>query len=198
MFFFYLYYIMSREEFTINSNSINSLTLYFGPYHSIKVDVNGSFKTFLSDLTKAKGLTIEINANNILMMGPFDDQSHLDGIDFYTDFNYTNYNLYFQNDNDNDVALAIVFSNDLNLAFNIITNNFSNFYFPISNYQSKKLTFYYNNGLIFHEKKYSSLFIILISISQGIVFIFLLICSSSCVVDHYHKIYFFKECKASK
>lgn len=123
-------------------------------------------------MSKAKGLSLEIEVEDTKKFGPFDHHSHLDGIDFNSEYmNNTNYKLIFTNEGDYNIQLAIVFEEDLETSLKFINQNFTNFQFPISNYKSTKFTYFYSSGLIFHEKKYSKAFFIGVPIALALIFI---------------------------
>lgn len=173
MIFFFISFALSHQVFNITSESIKSLVLYFKPRHSVDVSVSSGFQTYFSDITKANRLSLEIQTNDSSTFGPFDHQTHLDGIDFQSDD--IEYTLSFVNEGDYEIEFAMVFGENLKSSLNIINHNFSHFYFPITNYPSKKYTFFYHDGLIFHEKKYSLVYFIGISISLIVIFIFVIV-----------------------
>ncbi|KAK8892893.1 hypothetical protein M9Y10_030144 [Tritrichomonas musculus] len=154
MIFFLINFTLSRQ-FNVTSNSIKSLVLYFHPHHCIEVSVSSEFHTYFSDLTKANGISLEIQTNNSSTFGPFNHRSHLDGIDFHPD--NLGYKLIFTNEGNNEIQLATVFARTLKDSLKTINEDFSNFEFPISNYPSSKFSYFNSEGLIFHEKKYSSI-----------------------------------------
>lgn len=173
MILIFIHFSISTQLFNITSDPIQSLILYFKPHYSIDIEVNSQFQTYFSDLTRAKGLSIEIEEDKNKVYGPFNHYSHLDGIDFHSINN--NYKIELTNEEDHDIQLAIVFDVSLKASLNTIQHNFSNFYFPISNYLSKKYTYFCSGGLIFNEKKYSSTIFIVSSIVLGVILIIMII-----------------------
>ena len=164
---------LSHQVFNVTSNSFKSLILYINPRHSIEVNVSSELQTYFSDLLKANGLTLEIQTNNGTKFGPFNHRSHLDGINFHP--NNISYKLSFTNEGNDDIQLAMVFAEDLDLSLNTIDQNMKNFKFPISNYPSKKYTYFNSAGLIFHEKKYSIIYFIVVPVVIAAIFIVIFI-----------------------
>lgn len=164
--------IASQQTFEITQNSVKSLVLYFGSRDSMEVEVNSAIQTYFSDMNKARGITLDIELGDGSTLGPFDHNSHLDGIDFHQMYsNETNYKLSFENENDYDIQLAMVFTENLESSLYLINHNYSNFYFPITNYQSKKYTYFYSGGLIYHTKKFSTAFFIGVPIALVVVIV---------------------------
>ena len=140
MFYFLISFTLSHQTFDVTPNSIKSLILYLHPRHSIEVSVSSEHQTYFSDMMKANGLTLEIQTNNNSLYGTFNHRSHLNGIDFHP--NKIDYKLIFTNEGNNDIQLAMVFSESLASSLNTINQNFSNFEFPISNFPSKKFKYF--------------------------------------------------------
>lgn len=118
MIFFFVSFTLSHQVFDITLNSIKSLFLYFQPRHSVDIEVSSGLKTYFSDITKANGISLEIQTNDSSTFGPFDHQSHLDGIDFLSyDVEYT---LSFVNEGDYEIELAMLFGEILESSLNDI------------------------------------------------------------------------------
>lgn len=173
MFFILINFTLSYQTFDVTSNSIKSLVLYFHPRHSIEVSVSSELQTYFSDMMKAIGLTVEIQTNNNSLYGTFNHRSHLNGIDFHV--NHKDYKLIFTNEGNNDVQLALVFAENLTSSLNTINQNLKNFEFPISNYPSNKFKYFNNDGLIFHERKYSKGLFIGTTLAIAAIFIVIFI-----------------------
>ena len=93
MILIFIHFSISTQLFNITSDPIQSLILYFKPHYSIDIEVNSQFQTYFSDLTRAKGLSIEIEEDKNKVYGPFNHYSHLDGIDFHSINN--NYKIFY-------------------------------------------------------------------------------------------------------
>lgn len=85
MIFFFVSFTLSHQVFDITLNWIKSLFLYFQPRYFADVEVSSGLKTYFSVITKANGISLEIQTNYSSTFGPFNHQSHLDGIDFHSD-----------------------------------------------------------------------------------------------------------------
>lgn len=173
MIFLFIKFILSRQVFNVTSDSIRSIVLYFGPRDIIEVNVNSSLQTYFSDIMKANGLSIEVETNDSSLYGPYSYLSHLDGIDFGDD--YSDYKITFINEGDYNIQLAVIFAEDLETTLDIIKENFSNYDFPITEYPSDEYKFFYNSGLLFHVKKYSSGYFIAIPIMLALIFLTIII-----------------------
>ena len=79
MIFIFLHFIISKKAFKVNPNILNSIILYL---ESVEIEFDGQLQTYLSNINKANGITIDIIANENIIFGPFGYHSHLDGIDF--------------------------------------------------------------------------------------------------------------------
>lgn len=173
MLFLFLNAVLSQQVFNISSESISSLVLYFSPRDTIEVEVNSNLQTYFSDISKANGLSIEIETSDNSLFGPYTYISHLDGIDFGEE--YSNYTIFFINEGDYNIHLAVIFTEDYETCLDIIKQNFSNYKFPITEHPSKKFRFFYNSGLLFHEKKYSTSYFIAFPIVLFLIFIAIII-----------------------
>lgn len=121
MIFFFVSFTLSHQVFDITLNWIKSLFFYFQPRYFADVEVSSGLKTYFSDITKANGISLEIQTNYSSTFGPFNHQSHLDGIDFVSDD--VKYTLSFANEGDYEIELAMVFGEILESSLNIINQN---------------------------------------------------------------------------
>lgn len=173
MLYFFLYYA-SRNFINTTANKIYSLILYLKQAEIYEIEVDGNNKTFFSDFSKAKGISLEIETNDNTILGPFDSTSHIFAIDFeYSkSISASSYKLKLVNEDQDDVSIAMVFGRSFSNQY------FSNYNFIFSSAESDQYNFYTVDYYKYYDKKYGYKFIL---ISLGIIgFQFLLIICCCC------------------
>lgn len=164
MIFFLIVSYALKNFLDAQREPIQSAVLYLEPLQCYEIRVDSSYKVFLSDMTKADGLTLEIvSYDNGEVLRKFDDNSKLNGI-FFQDKNLNNtrvyemddYEMRFSHEGQKSVNIALVFSTSVYGAKATINNHFSSFNFPIVKYdEESSIKFFNKEGFIFNEKIYS-------------------------------------------
>lgn len=173
MIYFFLFYA-TRNFINTTSDGIFDLLLHLEPTEYYEIEVEGGTETFFSDITKAKGVSIEVETSDDSVFGPFDYTSHISGISFRDDLLYnshlsgiSSYKIKIFNEEQSDIRLAMVFLGGYGYEPLVLLDFlYSGIKFPYSSSQSDKYSFFFENGIIFYEKKFSNIFLF---VSIGII-----------------------------